>query len=131
TRRTNRIHLAQHHVGPGRRPVESSRRPGMGSRYCPRRQLEGSRMAHRDWNMTSNNRTVTTTYEWDDNKVYIRGKYAVKEGDKVIESGTQLYGMDDADGGSRSWGFQADGGFGGGLWTREGKNWTIDFSGVT
>ncbi len=34
------------------------------------------------WDMTSNNRTVTNTYEWDDNKVFIRGKYTIKEGAK-------------------------------------------------
>ncbi len=83
------------------------------------------------WDMTSDNRTVTNTYEWDDNKVFIRGKYTIKEGAKVIESGTQMFGKDNADGGIRSWVFQSDGGFGGGLWTREGKNWNIDFYGVT
>lgn len=83
------------------------------------------------WDMTAGNRTVTTTYEWDDNKVFIRGKYMAKEGVKVVESGTQMFGKDNADGGIRSWVFQSDGGFGGGLWTREGKNWSIDFYGVT
>ena len=83
------------------------------------------------WEMTTNNRTVTTSYEWDDNKAFIRGKYTVKEAGKVVESGTQFYGKDNADGGIRSWVFQSDGGFGGGFWTREGKNWNVDFYGVT
>ena len=83
------------------------------------------------WDMTADNRTVTTTYEWDDSKAFIRGKYTVKEGAKVVESGTQMYGKDNADSGIRSWVFQSDGGFGGGLWTREGKNWNVDFYGVT
>jgi uncharacterized protein (TIGR02246 family) len=83
------------------------------------------------WNMAANDRAVTTTYEWDDNKVFIRGKYSVKEGAKVIESGTQMLGKDNADGGIRSWVFQSDGGFGGGLWARDGKKWTVDFYGVT
>jgi hypothetical protein len=73
---------------------------------------------------------VTTTYEWDENKAFIRGKFAVKEGGKVIESGTQMIGKDNADGVIRSWVFQSDGGFGGGVWTREGKTWTVDFHGV-
>ena len=83
------------------------------------------------WNMAANDRAVTTTYEWDENKVFIRGKYAVKEGAKVIESGTQMLGRDNADGGIRSWVFQSDGGFGDGLWARDGKKWTVDFYGVT
>jgi uncharacterized protein (TIGR02246 family) len=83
------------------------------------------------WNMAANDRTVTTTYEWDDNKVFIRGKYSIKEGAKVVESGTQMLGKDNADGAIRSWVFQSDGGFGGGLWSRDGKKWTVDFYGVT
>jgi uncharacterized protein (TIGR02246 family) len=83
------------------------------------------------WQMSNKDREVTTTYEWDENKTYIRGKYSVKDGGKVTDSGTQMFGKDNAEGGIRSWVFQADGGFGDGLWTREGKKWTIDFQGVT
>ena len=43
----------------------------------------------------------------------------------------QIFGRDNAEGGIRSWVFQSDGGFGDGLWTRDGKNWTVDFGGVT
>jgi uncharacterized protein (TIGR02246 family) len=83
------------------------------------------------WRMETKERDVTTTYEWDENKAFIRGKFTVKEGGKVVESGTQMFGRDNADGGIRSWVFQSDGGFGDGLWTRDGKNWTVDFGGVT
>ena len=83
------------------------------------------------WRMDTKERDVTTTYEWDENKAFIRGKFTVKQGDKVVESGTQMFGQDRADGGIRSWVFQSDGGFGDGLWTRDGKNWTVDFGGVT
>ena len=83
------------------------------------------------WHMATKDREVTTTYEWDENKAFIRGKYTVKEGGKVIESGTQMIGKDNAEGGIRSWVFQSDGGFGDGLWTRDGKKWTVDFYGVT
>jgi uncharacterized protein (TIGR02246 family) len=83
------------------------------------------------WHAASKEREVTTTYQWDENKVFIRGKYAVKEGPKVIESGTQIIGKDNAEGVIRSWVFQSDGGFGGGVWTREGKKWSVDVYGVT
>ena len=83
------------------------------------------------WHVATKEREVTTTYEWDENKAFIRGKYTVKEGAKVIESGTQMIGKDNAEGAIRSWVFQSDGGFGDGLWTREGKKWTVDFYGVT
>jgi uncharacterized protein (TIGR02246 family) len=83
------------------------------------------------WRMDTKDRDVTTTYEWDENKTFIRGKYTVKQGGKVVESGMQIFGRDNAEGGIRSWVFQSDGGFGDGLWTRDGKNWTVDFGGVT
>jgi uncharacterized protein (TIGR02246 family) len=83
------------------------------------------------WRMDSKDRDVTTTYEWDDSKAFIRGKFSVKQDGKVTESGTQMFGKDNADGGIRSWVFQSDGGFGDGLWTRDGKKWTVDFQGVT
>jgi len=83
------------------------------------------------WRMATKDREVTTTYEWDTNKTFIRGNYTIKQGGKVAESGMQMFGKDNADGGIRSWVFQSDGGFGDGLWAREGKKWTVDFSGVT
>ena len=83
------------------------------------------------WHAATKEREVTTTYEWDENKAFIHGKYSVKEGGKIIESGTQRITKDNAEGAIRSWVFQADGGFGDGLWTRDGKKWTVDLSGVT
>jgi uncharacterized protein (TIGR02246 family) len=83
------------------------------------------------WRAANKDREVTTVYEWDENKTFIRGKYTVKEGAKVIESGTQMIGKDNAEGAIRSWVFQSDGGFGGGVWTREGKKWNVDVYGVT
>jgi uncharacterized protein (TIGR02246 family) len=82
------------------------------------------------WRASNKDREVTTTYEWDENKAFIRGKYTVKEGAKVIESGMQMIGKDNNEGVIRSWVFQSDGGFGGGVWTREGKKWSVDVQGV-
>src|SRR5262249_9584478 len=75
------------------------------------------------WHVSAKGREVTTVYSWDENKKFIRGKYTVKEGDKVIESGMQLIGKDNSANAIHSWVFQSDGGFGDGLWTREGKKW--------
>jgi uncharacterized protein (TIGR02246 family) len=83
------------------------------------------------WHAANKEREVTTTYEWDENKAFIRGKYEVKEGAKVVEAGTQMITKDNAEGAIRSWVFQSDGGFGDGLWTRDGKKWTVDLAGVT
>jgi uncharacterized protein (TIGR02246 family) len=82
------------------------------------------------WQATTEDRKVTITYEWDENHQFLRGKFTVKEGEKFIESGTQIVGKDNAKGVIRSWVFQADGGFGDELWTREGRKWTVDVHGV-
>jgi uncharacterized protein (TIGR02246 family) len=82
------------------------------------------------WQAVTKDRKATITYEWDENKAFIRGKFTVKEGAKVIESGTQMIGKDHAEGVIRSWVFQSDGGFGGGVWAREGKKWSVDVHGV-
>lgn len=83
------------------------------------------------WQVADKGREVTTVYTWDEDKVFIRGKYTVKDGDKVVESGMQLIGKDNLAGAIRSWVFQSDGGFGDGLWTRDGKKWSIQVAGVT
>jgi hypothetical protein len=82
------------------------------------------------WQAGTKDREVTTTYEWDENKAFIRGKFIVKEGAKVVESGTQMIGKDNNDGVIRSWVFQSDGGLGGGIWTWNGKIWTVDIQSV-
>lgn len=83
------------------------------------------------WSMDTPDRKVTITYEWDEKKTFIRGKFTAKQGDKPAESGTQFFGKDNANGGIRSWVFQSDGGYGDGVWTRDGKKWMVDFSGVS
>jgi uncharacterized protein (TIGR02246 family) len=82
------------------------------------------------WQAATKEREVTITYEWDENKAFIRGQFTVKEAGKVTESGTEVIAKDNAEGVLRSWVFQSDGGFGGGAWTREGKKWSIDVHGV-
>lgn len=83
------------------------------------------------WHVATKDREVTTVYEWDENKAFIRGKFTVRQGAKVIESGTQMIGKDNSAGAIHSWVFSSDGGFGDGLWSRDGKKWTVDVSGVT
>jgi uncharacterized protein (TIGR02246 family) len=82
------------------------------------------------WQAATPDRKVTITYEWDENQAFIRGKFTVKEGANAIESGTEMIGKDNAEGVLRGWIFQSDGGFGDGVWTREGKKWSVDVHGV-
>jgi uncharacterized protein (TIGR02246 family) len=82
------------------------------------------------WHAVSDDRELTITYEWNENRTFIRGTFTAKEGAKPSESGEEIITRDNADGVIRSWVFQSDGGFGEGAWTREGKRWNIDVHGV-
>ena len=72
---------------------------------------------------------VHTTYEWDAKKNMIRGKFSIKEPDRTL-TGSQVIMKDPRSGLLHSWLFEEDGGFGEGAWTRDGKKWVIDASGV-
>jgi uncharacterized protein (TIGR02246 family) len=82
------------------------------------------------WQAATEERQVTITYEWDANKAFLRGKFSISEGGKVSESGTQIIGNDNAKRVIRAWVFQADGGFGDEVWSREGKKWSVDVHAV-
>ena len=82
------------------------------------------------WQAASEERQVTLSYEWDQNQAFIVGKFTVKDGSRIIESGMQMIGKDNAKGVIRSWVFQSDGGFGEEVWTREGRKWSVEVHGV-
>jgi uncharacterized protein (TIGR02246 family) len=82
------------------------------------------------WQAVTKDRAVTITYAWDEHKAFLRGTFTVKEGTKVLESGSELIGKDPAEGVLRSWLFQSDGGFASGVWTRDGKKWSVAVQGV-
>ena len=82
------------------------------------------------WHAITKEREVTITYKWEENHAFLRGEFTVKEGPKVIESGTQIIGKDNVKGVIRSWVFQSDGGFGDEVWTRKGSKWTVEVQGV-
>jgi uncharacterized protein (TIGR02246 family) len=82
------------------------------------------------WQAVTRDREVTITYKWDEKQSFIRGKFTVKEGATLVDSGTELIGKDNSKGVIRSWLFQSDGGFGSGVWSREGRKWSVDVHNV-
>jgi uncharacterized protein (TIGR02246 family) len=82
------------------------------------------------WQAASKDQVVTITYQWEKNGAFIRGNYEVTDGTNVIDSGTQFIGKDNAQGVIRCWIFQSDGGSGGGVWTRDGKRWSVELHGI-
>ena len=72
---------------------------------------------------------VTTTYDWNPNKSFIRMTFTRKEAELSLR-GDQVIGVDPATGQIRAWTFEADGGIGESYWTRDGEHWTLAASGT-
>jgi uncharacterized protein (TIGR02246 family) len=81
------------------------------------------------WQAKNDDTEVRTKYEWDANKNSIRCQITIKSPGRDV-SATQVLLKDPRSGQLRSWIFEDDGGFGDGAWTRDGKRWVIEASGV-
>jgi uncharacterized protein (TIGR02246 family) len=81
------------------------------------------------WKATKDGVEMQVKYEWTFNKTFLLGRFTVKDGDKSTE-GVQYITRDPATGQLRSWSFESEGGFGNAYWTREGKTWVVEASGV-
>jgi len=81
------------------------------------------------WSAKRNGVEVISTYEWDKNKVYLNGRFTIKEKDGST-SGTKRIAKDPSTGFLRSWTFENDGEFGEATWSRDGTKWIVEASGV-
>ena len=82
------------------------------------------------WTARPAGREVQLKFAWNDKKTLIRNHFTIKEGGKVISSGTQTIGMDPRTGQLASWTDDEDGGRGEALWFRDGNRWVVDSAGV-
>ena len=81
------------------------------------------------WESKTDEANIRTTYTWDDKKNSIRCQITIKAPGRNLNA-TQVILKDPRTGQLRSWMFDDDGGFGDGAWTRDGKRWVIEASGV-
>ncbi len=81
------------------------------------------------WEAKTDDAEVRTTYEWGAKKNSIRCQIAIKGKGRNVTA-TQILLKDPRTGNLRSWTFDDDGGFGDGAWSRDGKRWVIEASGV-
>jgi uncharacterized protein (TIGR02246 family) len=81
------------------------------------------------WAARSDDGEVHTSYEWDEGRHFIRGRFTIKDRGRTI-SGTQRIGKDPRTGQLRSWLFGQDGGFGEATWSWDGRHWVIEATGV-
>jgi uncharacterized protein (TIGR02246 family) len=84
-----------------------------------------------DWIDESPDAVVTSSYRWADGKAFILGEFQTKFSGRPLLSGTQRIGWDPVAKKLRSWAFDSEGGFAGGLWTRDGDRWVVKATGVT
>lgn len=75
--------------------------------------------------------TAETSCQWSKNQNFIVRTFTISKGDQIERSGLQIIGWDPASKQIRSWGFNSDGGFGEGLWTKKGDRWHIQSKDVT
>jgi uncharacterized cupin superfamily protein len=82
------------------------------------------------WEAKADETVVRTTYEWDENRTFIRARFSITDKAGAV-TGMQMIGRDPAAGTLRSWVFESKGGFGEAIWARDGKKWVLQSSGVS
>jgi hypothetical protein len=65
------------------------------------------------------------TYDWAENNNFIVSTFATTLDGIPVAGGTQWIGWDAVDKQIRSWSFYSGGGFGEGVWTRDGNKWAL------
>jgi uncharacterized protein (TIGR02246 family) len=97
----------------------------------PEEQLKQFQWMIGDWVDESPEALVITSYRWTDNQCYILSEFKMQVGGRPVMTGTQRIGWDPLSKNIRSWVFDSEGGFGEGIWTREGNHWIVKMTGVT
>lgn len=78
-----------------------------------------------EWVDADEEGVVETKCEWTKNQNFLLRSFRVAVQDRIELEGTQIIGWDPIRQTIRSWVFDSDGGFGVGVWSREGNQWTV------
>lgn len=78
-----------------------------------------------DWVSEGSELAVRISYRWDEDNQFLIGKFHATRGGQVVLKTEQRIGWDPLTGKFRSWLFDSDGGFGGGIWTPTADGWVI------
>jgi uncharacterized protein (TIGR02246 family) len=97
----------------------------------PEEQLKQLQWMIGEWVDESPEALVLTSYRWTDNQCYILSEFKVQIEGQPVMTGTQRIGWDPLAKTIRSWVFDSEGGFGEGIWSREGNQWIVKRTGVT
>ncbi len=84
-----------------------------------------------DWSAGKDGKKATLSCDWMDKDHFLRAKVTVEGKNGQFPGGMQIIGRDPVSGRIVSWFFSADGGYGTGLWQKEGSRWFIQTTGIT
>jgi hypothetical protein len=73
----------------------------------------------------------SASYDWAENNNFIVSTFATTLDGIPVTGGTQWIGWDAVDKQIRSWSFYSGGGFGEGVWTKDGNKWSIKITART
>jgi uncharacterized protein (TIGR02246 family) len=82
------------------------------------------------WVDESPDALIKSEYRWTENHCYILDDFTVQINGRPAMTGTQRIGWDPLAKQIRSWVFDSEGGFGEGVWTRDGNRWIVKMTGV-
>lgn len=80
------------------------------------------------WKDNTPGANVTAEVEFTKNANFLRRSVTITNENGETTEATEVIGFDPVAGQVRSWVFDSDGGFGEGMWRREGNKWLISFS---
>jgi uncharacterized protein (TIGR02246 family) len=83
-----------------------------------------------DWVEETDEAVVNTSVAWTDNGNFLLRSFDVRVKGKPALTGTQRIGWDPLTRQLKSWVFDSNGGYGEGLWMRQGDQWVIKATGV-
>jgi uncharacterized protein (TIGR02246 family) len=83
-----------------------------------------------DWVEESEDAVVETAVAWSDNGNFLLRSFDVRVKGRPALTGTQRIGWDPLTKQLKSWVFDSNGGYGDGLWMRQGDQWIIKATGV-
>jgi uncharacterized protein (TIGR02246 family) len=83
-----------------------------------------------DWAPEAKDQPLRLHFEWMAQRNFIKNTYTVVKDGQATLTGGQVIGWDPRLGRIVSWHFDAQGGFGHDVWTKDGPKWVIDATGV-
>ena len=82
------------------------------------------------WRGQAKDHEMLISFAREKGRPFIVGQFTATAAGKTVSLGTMKIGVDPVSGRFMSWHFDPDGGYGHGLWVREGKHWAVDSRGI-